>query len=1549
MGKIRFSRVLKFALLAAAALAASFLAAIVSASPAAARDGDGDGQVEVRKWDTDNLKIGTTYTARSFAIPHYSSGATDAANARQATFTIGTITITLGNVSPCQPAVMDGFFQNLASQPRNDLPRLEKTSGVWGETTRHPCSSFAWWQDRAISIAGLNGGYWLDSGGNLKQGGFGSWMTAARDYSVSLGYTTWAGKGAGYSVVRVGRNDQQQTQAVAPSASDEGYIARVDYAGTGGRTVGAPSGGLSLPDPPVRQGYIVDGSSPIAFRASYPTGSRHLPHAKSVGGPHPGSWCPAGSHPRGEDALWKIGSGTGRTLSSLTGWAATRLADLFWCRSDVRYPIRYAPNSITGTTCGTSGAPSCPSGVVIPTGNFTAWGRVNCYYTALSIDSNGKCEYPHPVPLCTDSDTGTPRNYTQAELDTYTTDTVPFPAEDDGTTTCAPAPADPPPQEPEPPALATFAADPCVTADIEIYENRPAGKDAEPGVPVSDRTLAVSADRTAWDLDITSAHPRTASPSRDATAGTGDPDGCADGSENRADHASTPGGTARAQNPAPAYAASLRTDTAAPPNDADGDIDYTGAAANMAHRYASAVAENTCAAKRAEAEMMLSAMRARRLSFKRYIDIYQARLDAALSPTGSPATFGNWSANTQTGTGLGVKVLEYNAIEAEYSRYVSDRKTRLEGLRTAVGEAETEYDTDTGSLSIPATVPDSGCVAAYDTAIDDLEDTMDDAEADFSSNIRTGSRSVSGHLAYFEATRQPVIPSPARVVVPSVAKPPSSWTDGESSDPVYSCAGGGTVGADRRCTRREGSLAIPSTSTTQVADQNCLDNPPDPLVFLWETACYSTQTVTTYSCPDGADLVGEWCWQDSAPFPSTKLVTTPQSYSVEAWGTVNGYFPASETSPTKSQRFKVTFTGSRTKTVINDGSPTYSPALEGSDYATTSAAAELIVRGSPPRYQSGLPGFAAPAATARPPLPTSWLLGSYHPQHTARTLLTASAADDRDTAAEDLGVLSAGNATTPASGGSPTPQSVAAIHVPTAWTETDTPGSTARRADLQTEANDYKTAYAAAYDAAYTQATGHMSGTSWESFDWRYQASTLGWGDYAEDGATTFSASTETPRDGTGCDLIAVNSSDGTVTVEATRLDFETSEYGNGTVFGTRTVPQRTCKIMRTRTPELLLMYAPGAPTGTDTSKILDARLDSDSTASHAEFFYVDYQPASTDERFTLYDEAEVFAVRAGLADTAPTYCWAPGTMRISHAAEGRRAGPPQVPGAFLMVSGVPSPRQVRGNTLTQTITVKTGGTDVPTAVYHDVCDSAAQPAVSVLGSGWKAYDDTAHSRLATVAASNVPCAGGTATVQQYLPTGHGLAYFNDGSWRYRTGEGDTPTGWRVGEDGLTLQSLPFSYMNATDGSGNRTCVPVALRLIDCSVSAEDVAFLQDIEQLANVSARQEPGDKLDIAAALWAHSDPANLMGTALTDVRGWYYPPYREYKNETPEREYSPGGDRSHSHPSGADHTHRAFPENSDGDPSYNRDSHGRVPHPVLAQPRGSSTPPDGTPRTR
>lgn len=51
--------------------------------------------------------------------------------------------------------------------------------------------------------------------------------------------------------------------------------------------------------------------------------------------------------------------------------------------------------------------------------------------------------------------------------------------------------------------------------------------------------------------------------------------------------------------------------------------DYTGAVGNMAHRYASRVAENTCAAKRAEAQLRLALLEAEAEIYKDWIGRYE--------------------------------------------------------------------------------------------------------------------------------------------------------------------------------------------------------------------------------------------------------------------------------------------------------------------------------------------------------------------------------------------------------------------------------------------------------------------------------------------------------------------------------------------------------------------------------------------------------------------------------------------------------------------------------------------------------------------------------------------------------------------------------------------------------------------------------------------------------------------------------------------------------------------------------------------------------------
>ena len=1389
----------------------------------------------------------------------------------------------------CQSRVADGFFQT-DNAVVNDFPRLVPTGTGdnlrWGLAAGSAgndagCDTFAAQQDRLAAQVAARTGYALNSDGELERfaptaAAFTTGRTAA-----DISYVRWTAKAASeYTVAthrgatsdrnylrRADREDASHNIVLAIHPSTETWTVPENTAASGNFGAAWHGSGTLVYDSTLRRSVLSD-----TRVADYPYTTRHLTKTKSE------SLCRPEFHPRGEDSTDRIGRSTGRTLSTLRQ-ADAQIADRYWCRSDLRYHRRFKVEHHTGVT----EAQRHPQARGMTAGTaFSAYGRLGCYYTTtgqtqITGTSAYECGYMFPLPQCDpDPDNGDStdwRDYTAAEI--AAAGRVGQPFNRAAGAQCAAPPADPP-------TLADFTAAACVTADLEIYENRPAGQDAEPGVPVSDRTLTTGTSLPpAWDLDVTSAHPRTASPPRDTTAGTGDPDGCADGSESRADHASSPGDAKRSQSPAPTYASSSRTDTAAPPNDADGDIDYSGAAANMAHRYASRIAENTCAAKRAEAGLRLALLESEAELYRDWMGRYEVW---ARGRQGADA-FGGWRpTGYPTGTDPDVSAGSHTTFNSfKHAVRSRSRLTYASRMSAMYAARETAADAVVSTVLTKPVVGGSWCgnpssfVQSYQTAVGSLK---------------------TAAVAASEAGVTPVSPT---------AGPTSTVTPNQGSAGVV-------VGSELTA----GSAAVPPVYGT---------------AYNWSRTDAEGETTS------GSGCYGSTPSLDGVSFtPAGRCTINAGVAEVKASGTAS-----SVTYPS----YSFTLSGgdwSRTITVPEaTGTAVCSSWRTISCYARPSShpnhrSQVSQANGTLPAV-TNFPSTVAPSRSAGSPALSS-LLGEYHPRHTARTDLEHTTAANRDKAATDLGTLTIANA------GTTTPAAFASLAVPAPNPATDST-ETAQRNAVTAAATAYQNAYTQAYDNAYTQATGHMS--AWEYFDWRYETSTLAWDEYEEDPAATFSASTSTPRDGTGCDLVAV-ASDGTVTVEATRLDFEASSYGNATVYGTRTDAQRTCKIKRTRTPELRLIYAPPAPAatcpatptapcGTDTSKVWDRHLDGDTTQTHQEFFYVDYRPTTTAEKFTLYKEAEVFAVLVGLADTAPAFCWAPGTMKISHAAEGRDTGPPPVAGAFLMVSGVPSPRQVRGNTLTQTITVKTGGTDVPTAVYHDVCDSAAQPAVSVLGSGWKAYDDTALSRLATVAASNVPCAGGTATVQQYLPTGHGLAYFNDGSWRYRNGEGDTPTGWRVGRDGLTLQSAPFSYMNATDGSGNRTCVPVALRLIDCSVSAEDVAFLQDIEQLANVSAREEPGDKLDIAAASWADGDPANLMGTALTDVRGWYYPPYREYKSLFPEAEHARNpGDNSHTHArDNTRHSHRAFPENSDGDPSYDRDRYGRVVHPVLAQPRG------------
>ena len=1381
-------------------------------------------------------------------------------------------------MAACQSGVADGFFQTDNSVV-NDFPVLVSSGSgdsiTWsiaaGSAGNNAgCDTFVAQQDKLAAQVASGLTYGLSEDGKVYPVS-GIEFTTGRSVS-DLNYVAWTAKASSdYTIV-----------GSHGATRDSRYLRRVDghlnrlaiSPQSAGNTITVPSGDSISPPTgdfgaswhSSRSNQLVGGVYYYRYKvALYPSLARHLTKTKSE------ELCRYRFHPRGEDSHERIGRSTGRSLSGLSH-ADAQIADRFWCRSDLRYERRFAVevHDLPDGIIAYAGAPA--------SGTFTAYGRLGCYYTSqgASLRSGStlsQCGYRFPLPQCdpnpgngSDSDwrnytnreiqssglhgkvftkadgdycapqcthNGSKRDMTNAEISEYTKDDPFFAPNTDGTTPCVKS--DGPPQQ------AGFTADPCVTASLVIDENRIAGSAAEPGVPASDRTLVAAADRTAWDLDITSPHHNTASPPRNVASTPADATGCADGSESRADHSSDAGSAVRKNTAAGADlvlpVSSAAAQSTHPPHSKGFDsagTDYTGAVKNIAHRYASNVAENTCAAKLAEAEMVLSEMKARRLAFQRYIDSYQSRIDAALSTSATaPLSFGNYSTNTQPGSDLGVDVLRYNAIEANHSAYVNARKDHLEFLETAVDKAETQYGTDTSGLSVPSAVPNNGCVARYDSAITALRDKIDDAETDFATVARTaGRKSVSGHLSDFKGVKLAKNPDAARVVVPTVSRPAYTWNNGSSST-AYSCPSGGRLNSNKsKCTPSisQSQAAAASTSTVTTTDQECLDNPPDDPENLWFLACYGTETVTTYSCPSPAvpawTLSGSSCSRmvDGTPYTSTVTVTTSQSYSVTETGTVKGYFPPANSSPDKSQTFTVTFTGTRTKTVVNSGTPTYSNRTDSNNYATKSKEAENIVKGSPPTSQSALPGFAEPSITAHTDISNLSLLGKYHPQHTDRTNLKAASASDRNTAAANLGSLSAGNITTAATGAITTPQNIANTNVPTSWGGTGTTAAS-RHSDLQTETNDYKTAYTRAYNTAYRAALSDMgttaTTTTWNNFDWRYQQSTLAWGNYQEDPATTYSASTATPRDGTGCDLVSV-ASDGTVSVEATRLDYETSSYGKSSVYSTRTDAQRTCKIRRTRTPELILKYQPSRPSGTDTSKA-------------ASSFYVNYQPPvaagqPASERFKLYDEAEVFAVKTSLADSPPVLCYQPGEALVAHvAAKGIDAVNKAV---FRHASGFAGGNKkhcYRHPSLAQLVS---NGKSQPAFVFFDDTAHSAMASVNVV---WQQPTPKIVSKLgsaddlkmmantvALVASSPVAYADATRTSSFY---GTYYTFPTDNSVK-------SPSGWDItGHPSLTLASTFEQHqVQAKDTAAKTpTTHTMVFKFIDCVFGIEDVATAADI------------------------------------------------------------------------------------------------------------------------
>ena len=1457
--------------LAAVGLAAAVVATIALATPASASPGSGGGGDTLKNWDTDNLRF-PGYTSASFRIPSHDYGRNADRYSHEACGRGG---------------VADGFYQTKADV--NDFPVLDYSTSkfkVWGSSAL-PCDEFVRAQERMVSEAADNGGYWLDSDGNLRQGTLPGWIASRPG---SLTYGTWNEKGylyhtrgAASAFIGGKRYYHAWNAAGLPITSDSGYHRRLDVFSSD-----APATDWAIyPDTATlnvvwgrfdanatgRDFYasqvssVSDLSSVATLGKIAATGapsigsSLFLSSAYDVGGT--AGICPDGFHPRGADSVNRIGNTTGRTLSHLTH-AEGQIADKYWCRSDVRFLRKLFPYTRPGVAL----HPQAQN--MSATEAFYAYGRVNCFYTAnlpagqtdpaagsgttglkdLGDNAFG-CEYPyHPLPLCDpDPDNGSTsdwRAYGAPEIADAGTVTQPF--NKTAGADCANAPADPPQQ-------AGFTADACVTASLEIYENRIAGSDAEPGVAASDRTLAVAAGRTAWDLDVTSPHPSTASAPRDTTSGSGDPDGCADGSESRADHASSPAGVARKQSPAPSYAASDRTDTAAPPNDADDDIDYSGAAMNMAHRYASRVAENTCAAKRAEANLRLALLEAEEKLYKDWMERYEAWAK------GKKDAFGNWRpTNYPTGTNpntsslLSVHPTFYSFKHAKRSKsrldYADAMSTVYETRETDAGAAASRTLTKPTVASNWCGDP-AGFVKTYSDSVTALKTAADNAttagtaQAQPSDGPTSTAAPEAGSIGVVDASK----------LSEGAARVPAEW--GTSYTYAYTDSKGKRHSGSSGCWQAGTSPTFGAPDVTYTPGVACISKAAVPEVLASGTA-----SSVTYASYDFTLSGGGW----------TRNVTVPAATS--------------------------TAVCSSWQTSSCAASPSTHPSHDG--YVSLWNGSLPSVTGFP--STTGAPGKSVSSPAM------SKLLGKYYPSHADRANLKHTAAQTRNQAATDLGKLAKTESATI------TPTAFSNLAVPASNPATDTEETTQRNA-VERAAEKYQDEYTQAYDNAYDQAIDDMGGKTttvtrngqtetvevWSDFDWRYQTSTLDWGAYQEDPATTYSASTATPRDGTGCDLVSV-ASDGTVSVEATRLDYETSSYGKGSVYSARTDAQRTCKIRRTRTPELLMMYAPVAPVactsqtpagtvcGTDTSKTADSRLDTNTAKTNAEFFYVDYQPAvaagqTAAERFKLYDEAEVFAVKTSLADSPPTFCASnvPSTVYVSHAA-----------GAMSDMSAAIAAGRLYSTLSTEVLRPAGYSAGLP----NDHCFSGAF--ANTANVKIAVFDDTAHSAMnlvylekdpadtsgitilasggALAADSAVAYPGDSAQSSSFYGTTYSMpaSLGSTAGWDVLAGSRDPgdpdPLDTKVknrivARDKPAVPNLPavpasqtFKYVSAMGFN---------IGFLDCRPDVENVVFLGNI-----TNATQASNQANDYAGITSSSGYPM--------DAPTWYYPPWSEIKGK-------------------------------------------------------------------
>ena len=718
------------------------------------------------QWDTDNIDL------CSVAYCHKNSPE----RVRPGTLNIPLTGYSNSGTGACTKGVAPGFLQY--NQTVNDFPALNYTTGQletdFNTSDASACARFAAQQDKAARHITSYGAYLKQSGSSFVY----ATMPYVLRYRPSTRQTWLAGGRWGK---KLGSDDWFVDSGWGFAYNGTGYENRID----GSRNIvnGAPqcvattynSEGARRTGPPT-QNSNVQHLQTVSNKNSTATSTAQTELAfgiailsgfcyhSTLAIPNTGyratttpttnkgylsvaaenGLCPAGFHPRGEDSYTLIGSGTGRTLGTLTN---VGLANQFWCRSDGRYDRTFVPSNTSGGTVTIvdsvwEGRDSNDKTVTVtlPTRAFDRLGRMNCLYTALGTKAavNGavRCDYPFPLPDCIvqDSD-GNSKSVAEVKADLPAAGTVWSPSAECGSEPdceeeteeedssqedgekCPKEPGNPPP----PPKIPDINADPCFIVDYVLLESTTQNAIALSGIPTSSifdpdyNTITNPSLRA--DLNAVASHRSTASPARRTTGPNPDPDGCANGKENQTRSGYTHNHTlnSRKENPRPtAPTSSTRAGTNSPPPGPIGD--YSAARNNLAHQYASLAAENNCAVKQLETEALAKLLETQMLAYRRYLNELSVWAVGSSGSGGAKASWGGYDGNGSGASTFLTPLLNYNVGERE--SYAESKATAADNIATAVSTARRAISGV--DLSYQLHSDPAGCVGHYDRIISRL-------------------------------------------------------------------------------------------------------------------------------------------------------------------------------------------------------------------------------------------------------------------------------------------------------------------------------------------------------------------------------------------------------------------------------------------------------------------------------------------------------------------------------------------------------------------------------------------------------------------------------------------------------------------------------------------------------------------------------------------------------------------------------------------------------------------------------------------------------------